>query len=193
MRIVQQFHEPKKRGRYQGKALVSPVLIILIISTLITCNTSIKIKQSIEIENMPRKKQTKKDTLILTKYNRHKYNFKGEINNEPSQTSQGEAVSMAEMIRRYTSGDIPPLAQAAFYGTDINIDDYEGAKPMEDLTELDNIKDELQAAASRGKNDRSSVGENEAKKTGSVAEGSNSEVQASEEISGEGAEVNKKQ
>lgn len=101
---------------------------------------------------MPRKKTEKKDTIILTKYNRHQFVSVGEINNEPSQTSQGEAISMAEMIRRYTRGEIPPMAQSAFYGHDVDIDAYEGHKHSEDpLTEMAEVRNQLEISKAEGR------------------------------------------
>jgi len=139
---------------------------------------------------MTRKKQTPKQTLkptqkIWTKYTRQNHTVRGEINTSPSLTQQGMSVTMSEMIRRYTRGDIPPLAQSAFHGTDIDMDKTEGAKPMSIIDQLHDQQEAVREYAQQ--NDRSSVartGAPEPERSG----GSTSDTPSIEETSGEATE-----
>lgn len=127
----------------------------------------------------------KKTITFYNKYNRHEYNSAGWTSDQPSQTSQGEALSMAEIIRKFTRGEIPPLAEAAFHGRNIDINAHSGSRPPEDYTEVEQELKALTAA----QNDRSSARQSRATKRGSVAEESKSGAQPNEEtaaVSGEG-------
>ena len=165
---------------------LAPVALA-IYSTLFAYGCTIQKQTTINIKIMSRQKNAKQIT-ILTKYNRHKHVTPGSSSELPSVTSQGEALSMAEIIRRYTRGDIPPLAEAAFHGRDLNINEMDGTRPMEDLTDAQQVQEEL-TSLRRKNNDRTSVARREAKKAKSEAAGSSSESPSFEETSAEGRSV----
>ena len=97
---------------------------------------------------MPRKKTEKpQDTIkFYNKYNRHLYNSAGSRSELPSLTQQGQGISMAEMIRKFSRGDIPPLAQSAFHGHDVDMDKFTGSKPIGDLSEVSQLLKEEKAS-----------------------------------------------
>lgn len=139
MRIPKEFHEPQKarlKGREAGKAL-AVILLGLLLWSISSC--TIQKHNHITIYIMAKKKPQTQQFNFLNKYQAYARTTLGETNTEPSQTSQGEAISMAEMIRRYTRGEIPPLAEAAFHGKDIDMDKYDGSRHPGDLSEVSTL------------------------------------------------------
>ena len=113
---------------------------------------------------------------FVNKYSIKQHNdYHAETFKLPSLAVPGESISITEMIRRHVAGEIPPLAMSAFHGYDVDMDEHIG-KPMQDLTELDELGIN---------NDRSSVGESVAPQSGSVAEAPQSGAQAIEETTSE--------
>lgn len=133
---------------------------------------------------MPRKTQV---PAFHTKYNLETKSARGETNDLPSQTSQGEGITMAEMIRRYTRGEIPPLAQAAFHGHDVDMDKHHGHTMRPDMAEISALAEE-----ERAHNERSSIASDEATPRASNAR-AKSAVESIEETSAPASEEAEKE
>jgi len=114
---------------------------------------------------------------------------------EPSQTVEGEAYTIQELLQKHVNGIMPNVGLNPQYdGDDTEVsfdDDITFRKPDLDLTDIDTMAEKVKKttqkikkakeakrkkARSEQPNDRSSAGANEAEKANSEAAGSNSEV-----------------
>lgn len=67
---------------------------------------------------------------------------KGEINNEPSQTIEGQALTVTEVLIRYSRGTLPNIQFPTYYDEveDFDADDPT-LRPDFDLSDTDNIQE----------------------------------------------------
>ena len=93
---------------------------------------------------MPRKTKNETRLIFYNKYNRHLYNSKGWTTDKPDMAEKGQGTTMAEMIRKFTRGEIPPLAKSAFHGYNIDEENFEGSRHPEDLAEVGQAAQELE-------------------------------------------------
>ena len=175
MRNPKDFHKPKKARLKRREEGNTTIISLLVVSLFLGC--TVQKTYNININIMTKKKS---QLRYVSKWNTLK--TRGEKNTLPSLTSQGEGVSMAEMIRRYTRGEIPPLAKHAFHGVDVDINKF-GSKQPDDLTEMQ------EAAEAAAYIDRTSVAKAKATKRKSEADEPKSESRGIEENKSSGSEA----
>lgn len=163
----------------------SALSILLMSIALQACTINRTVIINIKVTTMKKSQKQAQNFKHTTKYEAYNNKPRGEKFILPSKTSQGEAVSMADMIRRYTRGEIPPLAANAFHGYDVDMDLHYGSRPASDLTEIEQEVNAAKAAEKERKLqsklqtptdiDRTSVGETGATQGSSEADDSQSE------------------
>jgi len=112
---------------------------------------------------------TKKTETKTIYKNKWKFEPTGEKNNKPSQTVQGEAYTIQELLKKHANGIMPPVGLDPLYDHDEPTfeDDLTLRKPDLDLTDIEDIKNKVSKAnETRAKhaeyNDRMSKAKTEA-------------------------------
>ena len=134
-------------------------------------------------------KQTEPKSRFKSKWN---FTPQGETNNGISETVEGEAYTIQELLQKHVNGIMPPVGLNPLYDHDepTHEDDVTLRKPDLDLTDIDDMKIKVKKAQATLKKkeapkntDRMSEGESEATKA-KRSKTSTSEAQAIEETEG---------
>lgn len=85
----------------------------------------------------------KKETVSKFRTNYHIVETKGETGFEPSETVQGQAMSVREIVKRYASGNPPSIAKRAIYAEHPKFDMWESFISDMDLTDAKIVMDKM--------------------------------------------------
>lgn len=92
---------------------------------------------------------------------RTKYNYtgsQGEVNDQPSETIHGQALTVRELLLNYTRGVLPPISKTPQYSGTDDFDDFDPTQsPDFDLADatilIDEIKQQQNERAQRAEHD----------------------------------------